>query len=119
MALTPFWPPPSKNYLLVDDFIGQGGTLTNLRGWILHCGGKVVGATVLTGKAYSAKLAVERIQIDELKTIHGEDLEQWWQTRFGFSYACLTSSEARYLIRTPSADRIRNRIVAAVEERGG
>lgn len=51
---------PSKNYLLVDDFIGQGGTLTNLRGWILHCGGNVVGATVLTGKAYSAKLTVER-----------------------------------------------------------
>jgi predicted amidophosphoribosyltransferase len=47
---------PGQNYLLVDDFIGQGGTLANLRGWILHCGGRVVGSTVLTGKPYSAKL---------------------------------------------------------------
>jgi hypothetical protein len=36
--------------------------------------------------------------------------------RFGFGYDCLTSSEARYLIRTPSADRIRDRIIAAVEK---
>ena len=29
-----------KSYLLVDDFIGQGGTLANLRGWILSRGGR-------------------------------------------------------------------------------
>lgn len=54
-------------------------------------------------------------QIDELEKIHGRELQKWWQNRFGFDYDCLTSSEARYLIRTPSADRIRNRIIAAVE----
>jgi len=105
------------SYLLVDDFIGQGGTLANLRGWIIKRGGRVVGATVLTGKHYSAKLALEKTQIHELENIHGQKLRQWWINRFGFDYDCLTSSEARYLIRTPSADRIRNRIVAAVEER--
>lgn len=104
------------NYLLVDDFIGQGGTLANLRGWIINSGGRVVGATVLTGKHYSAKLAVEETQIHELENIHGQELRQWWIDRFGFNYDCLTSSEARYLIRTPSADRIRNRIIAAVEK---
>jgi len=108
-----------QNYLLVDDFIGQGGTLANLRGWILHSGGQVVGATVLTGKPYSAKLSVEISQIHELEQKHGEDLRQWWRNRFGFDYDCLTSSEARYLIRTPSADRIRDRIVTAVQERSG
>lgn len=110
---------PGRSYLLVDDFIGQGGTLANLRGWILNCGGRVEGATVLTGKPYSAKLTLERTQIDELEKIHGKQLRQWWQSRFGFDYDCLTSSEARYLIRTPSADRIRNRIVASVEEGSG
>lgn len=105
-----------QSYLLVDDFIGQGGTLANLRGWILHCGGRVVGSTVLTGKPYSAKLSVEVSQINELSDTHGKELRHWWRDRFGFDYDCLTSSEARYLIRTPSADRIRNRIVAAVEE---
>lgn len=104
-----------KKYFLVDDFIGQGGTLANLRGWVLHCGGQVLGATVLTGKDYSAKLTVEQTQIDELEKIHGRELQEWWKSRFAFDYDCLTSSEARYLIRTPSADRIRNRIVAAVQ----
>ena len=107
---------PNRNYFLVDDFIGQGGTLANLRGWILHCGGQVVGSTVLTGKQYSAKLPVEISQIHELANTHGQELRNWWQERFGFDYDCLTSSEARYLIRTPSADRIRNRIIAAVQE---
>jgi hypothetical protein len=105
-----------QSYLLVDDFIGQGGTLANLRGWIMHCGGRVVGSTVLTGKPYSAKLTVELSQIHELEQKHGQDLRQWWCSRFGFDYDCLTSSEARYLIRTPSADRIRNRITSAVKE---
>ena len=70
----------------------------------------------MTGKSYSAKLEVELDQIDELKNKHGDELRRWWQNRFGFDYDCLTSSEARYLIRTPSPDRIRNRIIAAVEE---
>jgi hypothetical protein len=38
-----------RTYILVDDFIGQGGTLANLRGHILRGGGQVAGATVLTG----------------------------------------------------------------------
>lgn len=107
-----------ETYFLVDDFVGQGGTLANLRGWIMANGGRVAGATVLTGKPYSAKLPVDNSQIDELKRKHGDDLREWWQARFGFDYECLTRSEARYLIRTPSADRIRNRLAAAVEEGG-
>ena len=45
-------------YFLVDDFIGQGGTLTNLRGFVESHGAKVIGATALTGKGYSAKLSL-------------------------------------------------------------
>jgi len=47
-----------KTYLLVDDFVGQGGTLANLKGYIESKGGRVVLATTLTGKTYSAKLAL-------------------------------------------------------------
>ena len=78
-----------------------------------------VGATVLAGNPYSAKLSVENTQIHELTSEHGETLRDWWRERFGFDYDCLTSSEARYLIRTPSADRIRGRIAAAVEAGSG
>jgi hypothetical protein len=43
------------DYFLVDDFIGQGGTLANLRGYLEHMEARVLGATSLTGKPYSAK----------------------------------------------------------------
>jgi hypothetical protein len=93
------------DYVLVDDFIGQGGTLANLRGHIMSQGGHVLGATVLTGKSYSAKLASNDLQIAALRRQHGH-IEDWWRQRFGFGFECLTASEARYLSRTATSERI-------------
>ena len=100
-------------YVMVDDFIGQGGTLANLRGWIEKQGGKVVGAVALTGKSYSAKLTPSQEQLNELRQKHGPDLEKWWKAHFGHTFDCLTHSEARYLARSPDVDTIRNRLAAA------
>ena len=107
---------PARRYLLVDDFVGQGGTLANLRGWLVHQGSRVAGATVSTGKAFSSILTLSNEQIDKLTETHGQDLRKWWNANFGFDYDCLTSSEARYLIRTSAAQRVRDKIVAAVEK---
>lgn len=101
------------DYLLVDDFIGQGGTLANLKGYIESKGGRVIGATVLTGKPYSAKLAPTNEQLTALRQKHGEQLEAWWIGRFGHDFDRLTQSEARYLERTPDADTIRDKIAAS------
>ena len=104
-------------YVLVDDFIGMGGTLANLRGYIETNGGKVLAAVALTGKPHSAKLQLTQTSLDELRNKHGTELERWWQERFGHAFDTLTESEARYLIRTSDATTIRNRI-AAVEQAG-
>jgi hypothetical protein len=104
---------PGIDYLMVDDFVGQGGTLANLRGHIQAHGGRVVGATVLTGKPYSAKIALSGETLDLLRNRHGRELEDWWQKNFGFGFDCLTESEARYLLRSTDADTIRNRIAEA------
>jgi hypothetical protein len=98
------------NYVIVDDFIGQGGTIANLRGHIQAGGGTVIGATVLTGKPFSAVLALTTETLNELRNQHGQ-LEQWWTERFGFAFDCLTQSEARYLCNTADVDTIRNRIL--------
>lgn len=103
---------PDRNYVICDDFIGQGGTIANLRGHIIAQGGFVIGATVLTGKDYSAILALSGDRLNELREKHGK-IENWWQERFGFGFDCLTASEARYLIRTENSDTIRERIGAA------
>ena len=75
----------------------------------------MLGATTLTGKPYSAKLALEGGCLSQLREKHGHELESWWNERFGFGYECLTNSEGNYLLRSPDADRIRDRIAAAVE----
>jgi hypothetical protein len=99
-------------YVIVDDFIGQGGTIASLRGHIHQQGGRVLCATTLTGKPHSAFLHQLPEQLTELRNKHGE-LEEWWKARFGFGFECLTSSETRYLINTPTSERIRDRIEAA------
>ena len=99
-------------YLLVDDFVGQGGTLANLRGWIEIQKGNVIGAIALTGKPYSAKLQPSKEQLHELRRRHGRHLEAWWLEHFGHTFDCLTQSEARYLARSPDAGTIRDRLAA-------
>jgi hypoxanthine-guanine phosphoribosyltransferase len=100
-------------YFLVDDFVGQGGTLANLRGFVESRGAKVLGATSLTGKGYSAKLSLSKETLRGLKGKHGTELEQWWVAAFGYGFERLTESEARYLTRADDAHSISARIVAA------
>lgn len=100
------------SYVLVDDFLGQGGTLANLRGYIEQHGGSVTAATVLTGKPYSAKLKVTSSTLEKLREKHGT-LEDWWRSRYGYGFELLTESEARYLDRSSDADAIRARLAAA------
>ncbi len=104
---------PGCEYVLVDDFVGMGGTLANLKGHIESKGGKVLAAASLTGKPYSTKLALSPERLQELREKHGTELENWWFGRFAHTFDALTESEARYLARTETIDAIRNRIAAA------
>jgi hypothetical protein len=103
-----------KRYVIVDDFVGMGGTLANLKGYIESQGGIVIAAVSLTGKPYSAKLTPSPEQLLELREKHGTELEQWWQARFAHGWSALTHSEARYLARTQTAGLVRDRIAAAI-----
>ena len=102
-----------RPYLLVDDFVGQGGTLANLKGFIESQGGFVVLATTLTGKPFSAKLCPFATTLYALRAKHDEQLEIWWKDAFGYGFDFLTESEARYLERADSAELIRDRVLAA------
>lgn len=103
---------PDRDYVLVDDFIGQGATLANLRGHVLAAGGRVPCVTSLTGKPVSATLALRQATLAELRQTHGDDLENWWRQVFGFGFEHLTESEARYLIPRSDADRVREEVLA-------
>ena len=67
------------------------------------------------GKPRSAKMTLDEATYKQLRLKHGQRLENWWDQRFGFRFDCLTESEARYLLNTSDVDRIRNKIIAAVQ----
>lgn len=102
-----------RPYILIDDFIGMGGTLANLRGYVLSNGGRVLHAQAFTGKPRSATLALRPETLNALREKHGSELEHWWWAAFGHGLDALTESEARYLLRAEDVDTIRNRLVEA------
>ena len=104
-------------YILLDDTLTQGGTLANLKGYIEDHGGTVIGASALTGKQYSAKIAVAAETLRKLRDhFEGTDLENWWNEQHGYGFDKLTESEANYLIRAADADKIRARVLAARQD---
>jgi hypothetical protein len=101
-----------RAYILVDDQIGQGGTLANLRGHIVRGGGQVLGATVLTGNTAAAVLVPDAGTLNELEDKHGS-IRQWWEHYFGFGFDCLTAAEAGFLTGWSDSSAVRERIEAA------
>lgn len=104
------------NYLILDDAITQGGTIADLKGYIESNGGTVIGAAVLMGKPHSAKLAITKPTLGQLRKLVGKDLETWWYEQFGYDFSKLTESEARYIakqVHRYGVDTVRDRLLAS------
>ena len=109
---------PGASYVLVDDHVGLGGTLANLRGHIELNGGHVIGMTALTESRDGRAISLRPATFDMLWEKHGEELDQLWQDQFGFGIDCLTEVEGQILCRQPSVDAIEDFLAqAAVEAR--
>jgi hypothetical protein len=106
-------------YLLVDDHVGLGGTLANLRGHVELNGGTVIAMTTLTESRNARTISLQPATRDMLWNKHGEALDQLWQDQFGYGIDCLTEVEAQNLCRQPSVAAIEDFLAqAAVEARG-
>lgn len=108
---------PGRAYLLVDDTITQGGTFAALERHIRNGGAYVIGALALTGKHYSAQLALQHATLDKLRSKHG-DLDQRFREQAGHGFAELTESEARFLASFKPAHAVRTRILAGTGASG-
>jgi hypothetical protein len=104
-----------RQYVVIDDHVGLGGTIANIRGHIERHGGVVLLATTSTASAGSQHIALKPAMLGKLRDKHGKALEAWWRKTFGHGLECLTNPEAGYLFRTPDVERIRDRLAA--EER--
>jgi len=108
-----------RNYLLVDDHVGLGGTLANLRGYIEGRGGAVIAMTTLTESRNARTIRLQEATRAMLWEKHGKTLDQLWQNRLGYGIDCLTDIEASNLARQPSVAAIEDFLAqAAVEARG-
>lgn len=99
------------DYLLVDDTLTQGGTFAALAGFVEDGGGRVIGAVALTGKQYSAKLALSDTLLEQVREKFG-DIEEAFRAATGHGFDSLTESEARYLVSHDAPDAIRDRVLA-------
>jgi len=107
------------DYLLVDDHVGFGGTLANLRGYIEVNGGHVIAMITLTETGDARKIALRPETLSVLQRKHGNELDQFWTSIYGYGTACLTNIEAGYLSRMESVAAIRARMAqAAADARG-
>ena len=68
---------PGADYLLVDDHVGFGGTLANLRGYLETHGGHVLGMTTLTETGGASKITPRPATLAMLEAKHGNELEQF------------------------------------------
>ncbi|MGO3740770.1 phosphoribosyltransferase [Kerstersia sp.] len=100
-----------QTYLMLDDTLTQGGTFAALSSYLKAHGGRPIAAVALSGKRYSADLAITPVTLDSLRNKHG-DLEPSFVAATGYGYDELTESEARYLSNFKPVERMRDRIVA-------
>ena len=78
-------------------------------------GGIVVSVTTLMGKPHSARLAITKPTLGQLRKSLGRDFEAWWQEQFGYDFSKLAESEARYInkqITRSGVDAVRDTIIA-------
>ena len=106
-------------YVLVDDHVGLGGTLANLRGYVEAHGGSVIAITTLTESRDARRISLRPETRAVLWRKHGDELDILWKTQFGHGIDCLTEVEALQLCRQQSVAEIENFLAkAAVEARG-
>lgn len=110
---------PGANYVLVDDHVGLGGTLANLRGYVEARGGEVIAITTLTESRDARIISLQPTTRIVLWERHGQALDNLWQSQFGYGIDCLTEVEALNLCRQHSVAAIEDFLAkAAVEARG-
>jgi adenine/guanine phosphoribosyltransferase-like PRPP-binding protein len=103
------------DYILVDDHVGFGGTLANLRGFVEQNGGTVIGMTTLTETREARQIAVRNETLNMLYEKHGSELADFWNREFGHGLDCLTNIEGEYLYRVESVAAIKTRMAQAAE----
>ncbi|MDR1048491.1 MAG: phosphoribosyltransferase [Synergistaceae bacterium] len=105
-----------KKYIIVDDVVTQGGTLSEMRRYIEANGGEAVQMITIGAARNSTIIALSEKNRIKLVKRYGEEILRVFLKEvglYGGSYESLTASEARQLMEAGSLDEARNRIFEA------
>jgi hypothetical protein len=86
------------DYVMIDDHVGLGSTLANLRGHIEAEGGRVIAATTMSASRRSEILALRPDTLQSLREKHGQPIEDLVRDQLGLELDGLTEAEAGYLL---------------------
>lgn len=100
-----------QEYIIVDDVVAQGGTISELKHYIENNGGKVVAVSALSYARGSGKIAIQPETIKTLTERFGKDDLERLLKKYDVAgtIQALTEREGRYLAKFKSLDTIRDR----------
>ncbi len=107
-----------RDYILLDDAIGQGGTIAELRYFVESNGGRVVAVSALTSGIFSNKLSIRSETVAKLEEKYGREKLERFLDEFNTAgrIEALTEKEGRFILGQLSLDALRNRILADAQE---
>jgi predicted amidophosphoribosyltransferase len=111
-----------RKYIIVDDVITQGGTLSEMRRYIEANGGEVVLMLTIGAARNSTIIAMSDKNRLKLERQFGIEALQTFLKEvglYGGNHEALTASEARQLVEAGTLDEARNRILEARQEGNG
>jgi orotate phosphoribosyltransferase-like protein len=101
----------SVKYILVDDVITQGGTISALRRYVLANGGKVVAVVALAFAIGSHNIAPVKMHIVHLRVKFGFIIDNFlYEQSIAATIYELTDSQIKYLLRFSSVGNIKKKI---------
>lgn len=104
----------SAAYVIVDDVITTGGTLADLRAFIMRKGGRVIGMSAIAARDGEwQRIRLDDVTRAELERTHGGDISEFCRQYFGFSHECFTDNEARAVIGSSGYVDLRKKILRA------
>ncbi|MDA1005143.1 MAG: phosphoribosyltransferase, partial [Verrucomicrobia bacterium] len=108
-----------RDYIIVDDVVTQGGSISELRAYIEENGGHVVAASTLAAAQFGTNLALSEKSRLALVEKFGEDALRGFAEKhsiYGGEFLALTEGEARAILRFQSLDAAGSAIATAKQE---
>lgn len=104
-------------YVIVDDVITLGGTLADLRSFIIEKGGRVIGmSTIASNDGNDVRIRLDTDTQTKLEKSYGSDLAKFCHEHLGFDHRGFTNPEAGRLLSCSGYVDLRKKIVRGRDE---